>query len=159
LGVSSLIQVNSGGTLNISAPPSLTLGAGQTLMGAGTVSGGSLVLGSGATLAAGLGGTSTATLAMTGALSLGSGSTNVVVVNKSTGIANSEVTGLASVAIGGTLVVNIVGNPLAGGDAIPLFSAGSYSGGFASFNPITPGPGLIWNTSTLLTDGTLRVSS
>src|SRR5262249_48737775 len=56
LGASSLIQVNSGGSLNISAPPSLTLGAGQTLIGAGTVSGGAVVLGSGATLAPGLGG-------------------------------------------------------------------------------------------------------
>jgi autotransporter-associated beta strand protein len=159
LGVSSLIQVNSAATLDVSAPASFTLGAGQTLIGAGTVSGGAVVLGSGATLAPGLGGTSTASLAMTGTLSLGTGSTNVVVVNKTTGIANSKVTGLASVAIGGTLAVNTVGNPLSGGDAIPLFTAGSYSGGFANFNPPTPGAGLTWNTSTLLSDGTLRVSS
>jgi hypothetical protein len=69
------------------------------------------------------------------------------------------VTGLTSVAIGGTLVVNSVGNPLSGGDAIPLFTAGSYGGGFANITPPTPGPGLTWNTSTLLTDGTLRVNS
>jgi hypothetical protein len=57
----------------------------------------------------------------------------------------------------GTLIINNVGNPLAGGDAIPLFSASSYSGGFATIIPATPGAGLAWNTSTLATDGTLRV--
>jgi hypothetical protein len=96
---------------------------------------------------------------MTGALSLGTGSTNVVVVNKTTSVANSKVTGLTSVAIGGTLVISSIGNPLASGDAIPLFSAGSYSGGFANIVPSTPGASLAWNTSTLATDGTLRVTS
>jgi autotransporter-associated beta strand protein len=158
LGTSSLIQVNSGATLDVSAPASFTLGAGQTLIGSGTVTG-AVAFATGATLAPGLGGNSTATLTMSGPLTLQGGSSNAVVVNKTTGVANSKVIGLASVAIGGTLVVNSVGNPLAGGDAIPLFSAGSYSGGFANIVPSTPGAGLAWNTSTLLSDGTLRVSS
>ncbi len=159
IGGSSLIQVNPAATLDVSAPASFTLGAGQTLIGAGTVSGGNIVFGSGATLAPGQGGTSTATLTMSGALTLQNGSSNVVVVNKTAGIANSKVTGLSSVAIGGTLVVNSVGNTLAAGDAIQLFSAGSYSGGFANIFPASPGGGLGWNTSTLLADGTLRVTS
>src|SRR4029077_19646361 len=43
LGSSSLIQVNSGATLDVSAPASLSLGAGQRLIGAGSVNGGNLV--------------------------------------------------------------------------------------------------------------------
>jgi fibronectin-binding autotransporter adhesin len=159
LGTSSLIQVNSGGTLDVSALTSLTLGAGQTLIGSGTVTG-AVALASGATLAPGLGGTSTASLAINGALSLGTGSTNVVVVNKTTGIANSKVTGLTSVAMGGTLVVANVGNALAGGDIIQLFSAsGGYVGNFANIIPLTPGANLTWDFSTINSDGMLRVLS
>lgn len=50
-------------------------------------------------------------------------------------------------------------NSLAGGDALVLFSATSYSGTFASITPATPGTGLLWNTSTLASDGTLRVAN
>jgi len=96
---------------------------------------------------------------MNGSLTLQLGSTNAVVVNKTTGIANSKVTGLTSVSISGRLVVNSVGNALAPGDAIQLFTAGSYAGNFTSFTPNTPGTGTFWNTSTLSTDGTIRVSS
>jgi autotransporter-associated beta strand protein len=159
LGSSSLVQVSSPGSLNVASQATFTFSSGQRLIGNGTVSGNSVVFALGATLAPGLGGNSTASLTMSGALTLQGGSSNVVVVNKTTGVANSKVTGLASVAIGGTLVVNSVGNPLAGGDAIPLFSAGSYTGIFANIVPPTPGAGLVWNFSTLLSDGTLRVSS
>jgi autotransporter-associated beta strand protein len=159
LGASSRVQVNSGGTLDVSAPPSLTLGSGQALIGAGTVAGGAVVLGSGGTLAPGLGGSDTSTLTMTGSLTLQSGSTNAVVVNKTTGINNSQVISLASAAISGTLVVNSVGSSLASGDAIQLFSASSYSGGFANIIPATPGANLLWDVSTLNTDGKLRVAS
>ena len=38
-----------------------------------------------------------------------------------------------------------------------LFDATAYSGEFANFNPATPGAGLLWDTSTLATDGVLRV--
>ncbi|HSU55679.1 MAG TPA: autotransporter-associated beta strand repeat-containing protein, partial [Candidatus Dormibacteraeota bacterium] len=158
LGGSSLVRVNSGGTLDVSAPGPFTFGAGQKLIGSGTVTG-AVVFASGSTLAPGLGGTDTSALAMTDNLTLQAGSTNIVVINKTTSIANSKVTGPASVAIGGTLVVNSVGSTVAGGDAIPLFSGGSYSGGFANIIPPTPGAGLAWNTSTLATDGMLRVLS
>ncbi|HZO83973.1 MAG TPA: hypothetical protein VFC26_02090, partial [Verrucomicrobiae bacterium] len=43
--------------------------------------------------------------------------------------------------------------------AFKLFSANTYRGAFASLNPAIPGPGLAWNTNTLVMDGTLRVVS
>jgi autotransporter-associated beta strand protein len=159
LGSSSLIQVNSGGTLDVTAPASLNLGAGQTLIGAGSVLGGSTIIGSGATLAPGFPDNNTYTLTINGNLTLQAGSTNSVVVKKATSVANDTVAGLTSVAIGGTLVVNNVGNPLAGGDAIQLFSSTSYSGTFNNIIPATPGAGLAWDQSTLDTDGNVRVIS
>jgi hypothetical protein len=96
---------------------------------------------------------------MNGTLTFQPGSTNVVVVSKGAIVANDTVAGLTSVAIGGTLVINNVGNPLAGGDAIQLFTAGSYSGSFANIIPATPSANLTWDTSTLNTDGKLRVLS
>jgi len=42
---------------------------------------------------------------------------------------------------------------------LPLFAANTYSGEFEEIIPATPGPGLAWDTETLLTDGTLRVIS
>ncbi|HRT08767.1 MAG TPA: hypothetical protein P5233_10300, partial [Candidatus Paceibacterota bacterium] len=45
------------------------------------------------------------------------------------------------------------------GDAFKLFDAASYSGAFAEIFPATPGPGLAWDTSTLATDGSLRIVS
>ena len=50
-----------------------------------------------------------------------------------------------------------IGEASAAGDSIKLFSANTYSGSFASLSPTTPGSGLGWDTSTLATDGTLRV--
>ena len=54
----------------------------------------------------------------------------------------------------------MTGNPLAAGDAIPIFnSTGTYGGSFTSVTPSTPGTGLSWDTSTIGSDGTLRVIS
>jgi len=156
LGASSSIEIDGGSTLNVSAPASLTLGAGQTLLGNGTIIGGSVIFGSGSTLSVGFAG-ATSALNESGNLLLQSGSTNIVDVDKTTSVANDEVTGLDSVTMGGTLVINNLGNALAGGDAIPLFNAALYLGGFARIVPATPGPGLAWSTSTMNTDGTLRV--
>ncbi|HEX3358194.1 MAG TPA: autotransporter-associated beta strand repeat-containing protein, partial [Tepidisphaeraceae bacterium] len=159
LGASSMIQVNGGGTLDVSAPASFTLGAGQTLIGSGTVTG-AVVLASGATLAAGFPDNNTYTLTINGALTFQPGSTNVVRVNKGVAVANDTVAGLTSVNMGGTLVVTSVGNPLSGGDAIQVFTASSgYIGNFANIIPLAPGAGLTWDSSTINTDGKLRVLS
>ena len=82
----------------------------------------------------------------------------VMLLNKDT-LSNNAVVGLTSVTYGGILnVTNIGATPLADSDSFQLFSAGSYSGMFANIVP-SPGPSLAWNTSTLATDGKLRVSA
>ena len=157
LGNSSLIEVDGGARLDVSALAALNLGAGQTLIGAGTNIG-NIVIGSGATLAPGFPDSSTYTLTIRGNLTLQAGSTNVVVVKKGTNVATDTVTGLTNVTLAGTLVINSVGNALANGDAIRLFTATNYLGsGFNNIIPATPGANLVWDTSTLLSDGTLRV--
>lgn len=160
LGSSSVIFINSGAKLDTTSHASFPFGTGQTVKGNGTIAANTVVFGSGSSLAPGLGGSDTSTLTLSGSLTLQSGSTNVVVVNKTSSIANSKVNGLASVSIGGTLVINSVGNPLANGDAIPILSSlGGYSGGFSQIVPTTPGAGLAWNTSTLTNDGNVRVQT
>src|SRR5262249_3266545 len=116
--------------------------------------------GFGSTLAPGLGGNNTAALTLNASLTLQNGSTNKVTVNKTTSVANSKVIGLSSVTVGGTLVINAVGNALAGGDTIPLFSSSTApAGAFTAIVPASPGNNLLWDTSTLNTDGILRVKS
>ena len=157
LGSSSTIEIDGGSALNVAGPPSFNLGNGQTMIGNGTVIGGNVNFGSGSTLAVGFSTASPETLTMSGNLALLSGSTNYVKVNKTTSIANDKVVSPTLVTMGGTLVITNLGNALAGGDAIPLFSATNYSGSFSSIVPATPGAGLAWNTNTLDSDGTLRV--
>jgi fibronectin-binding autotransporter adhesin len=159
LGSSPLVLVLSGGALDVTSQPTFTFNSGQILAGNGAVNGNSIVFASGSVLAPGTGGTNASALTNSGSLTLQSGSTNLVIVDKTATVTNSEVVGLTSVSIGGTLVVSNYGNALAGGDAIPLFSAGSYSGSYSQIIPATPGAGMTWNTSTLTTDGNLRVAS
>jgi autotransporter-associated beta strand protein len=68
-----------------------------------------------------------------------------------------------TITFGGTLnVINAsydpVLYPFLNNQAIPLFSATNYIGAVPTVLPAAPAPGLVWNTSTLLTDGNLRVS-
>jgi len=60
---------------------------------------------------------------------------------------------------GGTLSLTNLSGTLAAGDSYKLFSAGTYGGTFARLSPATPATGLIWNTNTLATDGTLRIAT
>ncbi len=155
---SKVIQVGSDSILEVTAPPAFTLGGGQVLGGEGTVAGGNVVIGPGATLLTGLNDNTVGTLTMNGSLAIQTGGTNRVVVNKTSTLSNNKVGGLASVQIGGTLAVVNIGEPLAAGDVITLFEAAIRTGsGLDSITPATPGPGLAWDTSTLLVDGNLRV--
>jgi len=73
-------------------------------------------------------------------------------------LANDSVNVSGSLTYCGTLVVDLTASPgLTTSDTFPLFTAG---GGFSgAFTEVIPGPGfgLAWDTSTLATDGTLRV--
>jgi len=84
--------------------------------------------------------------------------TLAVDINKTTGT-NDLITGLTSVTYGGTLAVTNLSGTLTTSDSFKLFNAGTYAGAFATITPARPGSGLVWNTNTLTTDGTLRVAT
>lgn len=73
-------------------------------------------------------------------------------------LANDLITA-STITYGGTLKLNIDAvTALTASDSFVLFIAGGYSG---SFTDIIPGPGfgLAWDTTTLATDGTLRITT
>ena len=71
-------------------------------------------------------------------------------------LTNDSVQGMTTVNYGGTLTVNNLGSPLAGGDAFKLFSAGSSTGNFSSLSG-SPGTDLDWKFNP--TNGILTVYS
>jgi hypothetical protein len=66
--------------------------------------------------------------------------------------------GVSFLTFGGTLRLVLTGDPLAVGDTFTLYAAGLKNGAFDFIEPVTPGPGLAWDTTSLLTNGTLRVA-
>jgi hypothetical protein len=56
-------------------------------------------------------------------------------------------------------VTNVSPSPRAAGNAFHLFAATKYTGAFAAVNPQRPGPGLQWDTSSLVQNGTLSVTA
>jgi len=152
------IQVGMNARLDASGMTSgFGLGAGQALMGNGTVAG-SVTVRSGATLAPGdVAATAFGTLSFAQTLTLQLGSTTVVHVASSPAT-NDVITVLGKLTLDGTLVVTNTGaNPLAGGDAFRLFNTTNAGGAFNRIVPPRPGPGLAWDTNLLNSTGTLRV--
>lgn len=148
-----------GGTLLVNSTLSgsaVAVQAGATLSGAGTI-GGPVTIGSGGTLAPGNG---VGSLTIFNNLLLSAGSTNVFEVNTDTLVCDT-VGGINSLTYGGTLVISGTGSGAAytSGAAIPLFSAGAFSGAFSAIVPAYPAPGLYWDTSTLTSDGVLRIQT
>ena len=129
---SSDITVVSGATLDASGRTdgTLTVGAAQTLKGVGTFN-------------------VTGNLTNHGVIELQ--------VTKSGSVSSDSIQGLYSIRYGGTLNLVLSGDPLTNSDSIKLFDATNYVGSFATILPPTPGSGLAWDTSTLTTDGTLRI--
>ncbi|MEI7731234.1 MAG: autotransporter-associated beta strand repeat-containing protein [Verrucomicrobiota bacterium] len=131
----------------------LTLVSGQTLKGnTNTLVNGSVVVGNGATLLP------NGALAINNSLTLNG--TNIMNISKPGGIPTSDsVTGMTTVAYGGTLIINTNGDPLVAGDSFKLFSAANY-GGFPAVLVLPPlDPGLLWDTNRLAFNGTLAVVS
>ena len=127
-----------------------------TLSGNGTF-GSTVVVQAGATLSPGhsIGQMSINTL------TLQSGGTNIMEINKAAGT-NDSIIGLTAMTYAGTLIVVTNGaSPLAAGDSFKLYNAtpGNYAGAFDAIDPATPGAGLVWNTSSLTVDGRLKVAS
>ena len=132
----------------------LTLAAGQTLGGIGTVSGrltvqpGALVAPGGTNILLGItnGASATGTLTASSDVAL-----NGSVLMKLDGPgASDEITSTTKINFGGTLsLANISGAPLASGNSFQLFAAPVLNGSFSSITPSTPGSGLLWDTAHL----------
>ena len=132
----------------------LTLAAGQTLGGVGTVSGrltvqpGALVAPGGTNILLGItnGASATGTLTASSDVTL-----NGSVLMKLDGPgASDEITSTTKINFGGTLsLANISGAPLASGNSFQVFAAPVLNGSFSSITPSTPGSGLLWDTAHL----------
>jgi phospholipase C len=149
------LQVNG----SLSSSNAVTVNSGGTLNGTGTING-TVAVAAGGTLGAGAGAIGTLTLNKT--LTLAANSTNVMRINKNSGVLTSDtLSGMTGVTFGGTIVVTATGNALAANDTFTLFNkaSGSYSGNFASLNLPALSAGLGWNTANLSVNGTISVIS
>jgi rhamnogalacturonan endolyase len=152
---SSGIVISSGALFDVSGTSSgtMSLTSGKILSGSGSVKGG-FTIGSGAILAPG---GSIGTLTFSNTLTLLVGCTNYFEIGKSPTI-NDVARVFGALTNGGVLIVtNISGNLLVAGDSFKLFNAASYSGYFSTYvlPPLTNT--LAWDTSTVNTNGTLKV--
>ena len=130
---------------------------GGTLGGTGAITA-PVVINLGGALAPGGLSVPVATLTFGNTLSL-AGTTRMD-VNKTGGVfVNDFVFGVTTLQLGGTLQLNITGEPLVVGDVISLFNFTRASGNFSGITPATPGPGLAWDASNLAVDGTLAVAA
>ena len=154
IGNSAAITVAASAALDVSgrADGQLTLSGGQALGGNGTVSG-SLLAAPGSLVSPG---TSLGVLTVTNVVTLQG--TTFMELDRSAGT-NDVIRGAALIQFGGTLALTNLNGALVAGDHFSLFSAANYSGNFGSLDPPTPGPGLRWDTSGLITNGTLRVAA
>ncbi|MEI9960427.1 MAG: hypothetical protein WDM76_04625 [Limisphaerales bacterium] len=144
----------TGSTLDVSqrVDQTLTLALGQTLQGNGSVTG-NLAVGAGSTLSPG-GAGAIGTLTAAGLVTLSG--TTAVEVNKTAGT-RDQITTTGAIVYGGTLNVANLAGTLANNDSFKIFNGASYSGSFANIVPATPGSGLAWDTSALVSSGTLKV--
>ena len=111
----------------------------------------------GGTLAPGTNGIGNLTI--NNAVNMVSGSSTEIQLNKSTGT-RDLLTVVGTLTLNGTLKVELLGNtPPVAGDKFKIFAATTIAGSFQSISPSTPGAGLIWDTSELLTTGTLGVAT
>jgi len=141
----------SAGTLAVNG----TIGASAVTVTGGTLSGSGVIKGPVTVQSAGRFAPGSSIGAMTISNSLTLSGAAVMELSAATGISDF-VRGLTTVTYGGTLVLSNLTGTISGTNT---FSANSYHGAFAALTPASPGAGLVWNTNTLTTDGTLRVVS
>ena len=152
LADSSGITVGAGATLDVSARTdgTLTLPAGQTLNGDGSIAG-DLVSAESSLVTPGQ---SIGTLLASGAVTLQG--TTLIEIDKTAN--TNDLLGGSSLTFGGTLVISNLSEALADGDTFKVFDAGSYAGAFASILPKRPGTGLAWDTNELAEAGIIKVT-
>jgi autotransporter-associated beta strand protein len=138
----------------------VTVNTDATFGGTGTSSAAVTVNGGG-TLAPGLP-AAMGTLNVGGALTLNSGSTNVLRINRTSGVLTNDqvrLTGVSGVTYNGTLAVvsNANSEAFQAGDTFRLFPAPGYAGGFAAISLPSLPANLTWVTSSLTVDGSISV--
>jgi autotransporter-associated beta strand protein len=144
------LELRSPGTLG-SGPGSVVV-QGGTLAGTGTIND-PVTIQAGGTLSPGL---SIGTLTVNNTVTLGG--TIVMEVSKTGSVITSDLLAASgAINYGGTLTVVASGAALAEGDVINLFDATSFTGSFGTLGLPTLASGLLWDTSKLLVDGTIRV--
>ncbi len=149
----------NGGTLRVNnslaAGSAVTVATGGILGGSGTIAG-TVNVQSGGTLAAGTSDTP-GTLTLNNTVTLDSASTTSLRIDKTGATLTADkIAGTGTLSLAGTLVVTASGDALTGGDSFTLF-AKSRSGSFATITLPTLAAGLEWDTSSLVTSGTIQV--
>jgi PKD repeat protein len=142
----------SGGVVSVSI--AVTNNAG-TVGGAGAIAGNVVFTGTG-TLSPGIG-SAVGTLTASNNLSLVSGSTTVLHLDKGQAGSNDVVNVLGTLTEGGTLTIINVGAPLVGGDTFKLFTLGTKFLDFAVTNLPPLAGTLVWDTSQLGSSGIISV--
>jgi len=150
----SSITVQTGGALTGSGTigGAVNVQTGATLSGSPTISGAVTVGG-----AATPGGDSIATLTVINTLTLQSGSTTTMQIDKTSGVTTQDQLFVTTVNYGGTLAVTATGEALVPGDSFKLFDALARTGAFSSYTLPSLDAGLSWDLSGLATDGTILV--
>lgn len=146
LSGSSNIVIAAGQKLDVSArtDDTLTLAAGQTLLGNGVVNG-MLSVSPGATVSAGADFNSIGILTVSNNVSLDG--TTYLKLNAATGT-NDVLVSTGSFTYGGTLTVANLGGSFTAGQTFQLFSAASApTGSFSTLNLPAPGAGLGWSNN------------
>lgn len=143
----------SNGTLEVNGRMSNPIAVtGGTLTGTGVL-GGPVSVSTHGTISPGPG---FAELFVSNTLAVQSGGSISMNVNALTG-ASDEIAGMTQLAYGGALALNNQAGSFSATNTFKLFDASTYAGAFSSISPSSPGTGLDWDTSTLATDGTLRI--
>ena len=179
----NVAQINNGAGLTKSSTGTLTLAGINTYTGATVVSSGTLQfagsLGSGGSLSVNAGGvligsgtlgspvtvsgqiapgvSGVGALRVNNTLTLNAGSLTAMTIDRRSGVAATQITGISTLTYSGTLTVSSLGGTLAAGDTFVLFNASAYSGSFSAINLPTLDAGLAWNTSNLAVNGSISV--
>jgi T5SS/PEP-CTERM-associated repeat protein len=130
----------------------LVVSSNAIVKGVGTVIG-DVFVANGGTLSPG---SALGQITVNGNVVFSDGSTNVMELNADDSTCDM-LAGMTNLTYGGTLQLTNLAGQLTVGSSFRLFSATNYSGAFSAIIPLSPGPGLKWNTNELNVDGVVRV--
>ena len=132
----------------------VSIAANATLGGSGTISG-TVTMIAGASIEPGNNAIGTFSL---GVNLIITASSKIIAEVNPTNVSSDRLNVAGTLTYGGTLKVTRLGsNPYAVGNSFKLFNAATYAGTVPTIDPIKPADGLLWDTSDLLSTGTLKV--